>query len=118
MAEVKRLLGSSRLVTLTGPGGTGKTRLAQHVGGDVLHEYPDGVWLVELAALADPALVPQAAAFAVGVWEEPGRPVARGRWAPIREAASFEEGACCFRSSVGVGYRGQPARAAAGMTHC
>ena len=66
-------------MTLTGPGGTGKTRLALQAVADALEAYPDGVWLVELAALADPALVPQAVAVAVGVREEPGRPLAR-RW--------------------------------------
>ena len=65
----------TRLLTLTGPGGTGKTRLALQAAADALEAYPDGVWLVELAALADPALVPQAVAAAVGVREEPGRPL-------------------------------------------
>ena len=66
------LLGAQRLVTLTGPGGTGKTRLALQAAAEALEQYPDGVWLAELAALADPALVPQAVAAAVGVREEPG----------------------------------------------
>jgi non-specific serine/threonine protein kinase len=70
------LLGDGvRLLTLTGPGGTGKTRLALQAAADALEAYPDGVWLAELAALADPALVPQAVAVAVGVREEPGRPL-------------------------------------------
>nr|CAA9217654.1 Transcriptional regulator, AfsR family [uncultured Armatimonadetes bacterium] len=75
MAEVKRLLGASCLLTLTGSGGCGKTRLAVQVAADSLDEYPDGVWLVDLAALSDPSLVPQAAASALGVREEPGRPL-------------------------------------------
>jgi predicted ATPase/class 3 adenylate cyclase len=75
MAEVKRLLGEAALLTLTGSGGCGKTRLALQVAADLLEEYPDGVWLVELAALADPALVPQTVASALGVREEPGRPL-------------------------------------------
>jgi AAA domain len=75
LGEVAALLGAQRLLTLTGPGGTGKTRLALQAAADALEASPDGVWLVELAALADPALVPQAVAQAVGVREEPGRPL-------------------------------------------
>src|SRR5207237_2848216 len=75
IAEVKQLLGTTRLLTLTGSGGCGKTRLALQVAADLLEEYPDGVWLAELAALADPALVPQTVAAALGVREEPGRPL-------------------------------------------
>ncbi len=75
MVEVKKALASASLVTLTGIGGTGKTRLALQVAADLLNEYPDGVWLVELAALSDPALIPKTAALALGVREEPGRPL-------------------------------------------
>ncbi len=71
--EVKRLLTTTRLLTLTGAGGCGKTRLALEVAVGLLEAYPDGVWLVELAALSDPALVPQAVASVLGVAEEPGR---------------------------------------------
>ena len=74
-AEVKALLGSNRLVTLVGVGGIGKTRLALQAAADVLDEHPDGVWLVELAPLTDPRLVPQALASVVGVKEEAGPPV-------------------------------------------
>ncbi|MFD2421881.1 LuxR C-terminal-related transcriptional regulator [Amycolatopsis pigmentata] len=56
-AEVKRVLSSSRLVTLTGVGGVGKSRLALHVARDVRRAFPDGEWLVELAGLRDPALL-------------------------------------------------------------
>jgi predicted ATPase len=65
---------ASRLLTLTGSAGTGKTRLALEAAGGLLDDYPDGVWLVELASLADPALLPQAVAAVLGVREEPGRP--------------------------------------------
>jgi len=75
MAEVKRLLTTTRLLTLTGSGGCGKTRLALQVAADLVEEFANGVWLVELAALTDPALVPQAVASALGVREEPGRPL-------------------------------------------
>ena len=54
------MLGRSRLVTLHGPGGIGKTRLALQLASEVLEDFPDGVWLVELAGLTDPALVAQA----------------------------------------------------------
>jgi non-specific serine/threonine protein kinase len=73
VAAVRALLAHHRLVTLTGEGGSGKTRLALQVAGELLEAYADGVWLVELAPLADPALVVQAVATALGVREEPGR---------------------------------------------
>src|SRR5262249_2794668 len=75
LAEVGRLLAAERLVTLTGAGGVGKTRLALRAAADGLDRFPDGVWLVDLAPLADGALVPQAVAAAVGVREAPGRPL-------------------------------------------
>ncbi len=75
MAEIKRLLGPARLLTLAGSGGTGKTRLSLQVGADLVEEYANGVWLAELAALTDPALVVQTVAAALNVREEPGRPV-------------------------------------------
>jgi class 3 adenylate cyclase len=60
MAEVRRLLAGSRLLTITGSGGTGKTRLALQVAAELVGEEPDGVWQVELASLSDPDLVPGA----------------------------------------------------------
>ncbi len=62
VAETKRLLSTTRLVTLTGPGGAGKTRLALQVAADLLPAFPDGAWLAELAALSDSMLVPRAVA--------------------------------------------------------
>src|SRR5215218_854024 len=73
--EVKRLLAMTRLLTLTGVGGSGKTRLAIKVASDLAGAYPDGAWLVELAALSEGELVPQAVAQALGVREQPGRPL-------------------------------------------
>src|SRR5262249_52971510 len=64
------------LITLTGVGGTGKTRLALQVAADALPAYPDGAWLVALDALRDPGLVPQAMAAAVRVREERELPLA------------------------------------------
>jgi predicted ATPase/class 3 adenylate cyclase len=75
LAAVKELLANRRLLTLLGTGGLGKTRLSLQVAAEVLEDYPDGVWLVELAALTDARLVPQAVASVLGVKEEAGRPV-------------------------------------------
>jgi predicted ATPase/DNA-binding SARP family transcriptional activator len=73
MAALREALGRTRLVTLTGPGGCGKTRLALEVAGQLVEAYPDGVWLVEFAALAEAALVPWSLATALGVVEQPGQ---------------------------------------------
>ena len=73
MAEVKRLLSTTRLLTLTGPGGTGKTRLALQAAADLLDRYAGGAWLVELATLSDPSLIGQAVAAALCIQEQPGR---------------------------------------------
>src|SRR6266540_7132215 len=75
--EVRGLLSSARLVTLAGVGGVGKTRLAIRVAADVRRAFPDGVWLVDLAPLDDPALVTQTAATAIGIRDQSARwPVA------------------------------------------
>ena len=66
-AEILQLIGTHRLVTLTGSGGVGKTRISLKVGGQVLYEYPNGVWLVELAPLSDPELLPQTVASVFGM---------------------------------------------------
>jgi len=68
--EIKGLLASTRLLTLTGSGGSGKTRLALQTASDLVEEFPDGVWVVELAALSDPSLVSQEVASVLGVREE------------------------------------------------
>jgi non-specific serine/threonine protein kinase len=74
LVEVCGLMAAERLVTLTGMGGCGKTRLALEVARDQMTRYPDGVWLIELASLADPSLLPQSVASVLGVREAPGRP--------------------------------------------
>lgn len=71
--ELKELLATTRLLLLRGPGGIGKTRLALQAAADLVAEYPDGIWLVELAPLADPRLVPQAVASVLNVKEVPGQ---------------------------------------------
>ena len=73
IAECARLLEHARLLTLTGAGGCGKTRLALRLAERLLEKRPGGVWFVDLAPLADPERVAHAAAAAVGVREEPGR---------------------------------------------
>lgn len=70
--RVKSLFDSARVVTVTGPGGTGKSRLAMRVALDLLGHYPDGVWVVELTQAADGAAIPQVFAQALGLREEPG----------------------------------------------
>jgi predicted ATPase/DNA-binding CsgD family transcriptional regulator len=74
--EVKRELEITRLLTITGPGGSGKTRLALEVARDLLEDYSDGVWLVELAPLSEEALVPKAVAEALEMPERPSEPLA------------------------------------------
>jgi len=76
IVEIKRELTMTRLLSLIGVGGSGKTRLALEVAKDLVGAYPDGVWLVELASLSEGDLVPQAVAKAVGVLERPGQPLA------------------------------------------
>jgi predicted ATPase/DNA-binding SARP family transcriptional activator/DNA-binding CsgD family transcriptional regulator len=76
IVELKRELAMTRLLTLTGVGGAGKSRLALEVARDLAGAYPDGVWLVELAPLSEGTLVPQAVARAMKVREQPGRPLA------------------------------------------
>jgi predicted ATPase len=73
MVKVKTLLSAHRLVTLTGTGGTGKTRLSLQIAAEVLDSFKDGVWFIELAPLSDPALVLDTIASVLGVREEQGR---------------------------------------------
>jgi NB-ARC domain-containing protein len=76
VAEVKAALRARRVVTLTGVGGVGKTRLATEVAAGLADEFPDGVWVFELAAVADPAAVPDAVTAVLGITQQPGKSVA------------------------------------------
>jgi predicted ATPase/class 3 adenylate cyclase len=75
LAEVKQLLSNTRLLTFIGPGGTGKTRLSLQTAQEMLSSFTDGVWLVELAPLADPSLIPQTIAAIFGLREFPNLPL-------------------------------------------
>src|SRR6516164_10709287 len=75
LAAVRGLVGGSRLVTLTGAGGAGKTRLALQVAAGLADGTGDGVWVADLAPLSDPGLVAVTVADVLGVRQEPGRPV-------------------------------------------
>jgi predicted ATPase/class 3 adenylate cyclase len=74
IANIKRELKTHRLVTLTGPGGTGKTRLSLQVAADLLDHFQHGVWFIELAPLTDPDLIPQTILSAIGILEQSGTP--------------------------------------------
>ncbi len=73
IAVIKQLLTQTHLLTLTGSGGTGKTRLALRVAAELLDTFKDGVWFVELAPITDPELVPHTVAGTLGVREQQGR---------------------------------------------
>ncbi len=73
LARLRKLQAESRLLTLVGPGGVGKTRLALRLEHDVGDEFPDGTWLVDLSPIADPMLVPQALGDLLGVRQQPGQ---------------------------------------------
>jgi predicted ATPase len=75
VAEIAAGVRSRRLITLTGVGGVGKTRLALEVASHLADEFPDGVWVFELAAVADPAAIPDPVAAVLGVIQQPGKTV-------------------------------------------
>ena len=75
LAEIRTLLGNSRLLTLLGMGGLGKTRLSLQTAAEQIHNFPDGVWFLDLAPISDPALIVSETAQVLGVREEPDRPM-------------------------------------------
>src|ERR1700758_1847916 len=75
VAELQAAVKAHRLVTLTGVGGVGKTRLALEIAGQLADEFPDGVWFFELAAVTDPAAIPDAVAAVRGITQQPGKTV-------------------------------------------
>lgn len=85
LAEVTALVGRARLVTLTGPGGIGKTRLSLQAAADVMDRFPDGVHLVELAPVSDPRMVAQAVATPIGVKEEAGHSIVDALASHVRD---------------------------------
>jgi len=85
IGELSDLVRLARLVTLTGPGGTGKTRLSLRVAESLSPDYPGGVFFVELAPISDPTLIPTTIAQAVGLREDPKRPVFESLEAHLRD---------------------------------
>ena len=84
LEEVKSLLRTSRLLSLVGMGGLGKTRLSLQIAAQQIHDFPDGVWFLDLAPISDPALIVSAAAQVLGVREEPDRPLLQTVCAHLR----------------------------------
>ena len=81
-AEIKNLIAKNRLVTLTGAGGIGKTRLSIQVASREENDFPNGIWLVEFAPISDPALVPQVILTTLSLSEQTGR-------SPLRTLSDF-----------------------------
>jgi predicted ATPase/class 3 adenylate cyclase len=83
--EVKAALASARLVTLLGMGGLGKTRLSLQVAAEVMHQFTDGAWFIDLSPIRDAELVASEAAHVLGVAEEPGRPLLQTLCAHLKQ---------------------------------
>ena len=93
--EAKALLSRARLLTLTGPGGTGKTRLSLQVAADVLDRFPDGVFFVPLSAVQDPGLVPSAIAQALAVQTPGSRSPLETLVEYLRDKRATTSNSCC-----------------------
>nr|WP_081287345.1 adenylate/guanylate cyclase domain-containing protein [Mycobacterium asiaticum] len=85
VAKIQTALKAHRLVTLTGVGGVGKTCLAMEVAARLVDEFPDGVWFFELAAVTDPAAVPDAMAVVLGITQQPGKTVSESVAAALED---------------------------------
>src|SRR6201997_2903976 len=85
VAEIEAAVKAHRLVTLTGVGGVGKTRLAVEVAAHLADEFPDGVWVFELAAVTDPAAVPDAVSAVLGIIQQPGKTVSESVAAALED---------------------------------
>ena len=94
LADLETALKAHRLVTLIGVGGVGKTRLALEVATRLADSFPDGVWVIELAAVGDPAAVPEAVAAALGITQQAGLSVADS------VAAALEGRSACSSSTI------------------
>ena len=94
MLEVKRALAMTQLLTLTGAGGLGKTRLALEVASELVGAYPDGVWLVELASLTEGKLVLQTVADALGWGSSPEN------HSLTRSSMTCARSSCCWCSTT------------------
>jgi len=85
LADAKELLGGTRLLTLLGMGGMGKTRLSLQIAADLMESFPDGAWFIDLAPVRDRALVPNEVAQVLSIPEEPGRPLTQTLCAHLRQ---------------------------------
>jgi predicted ATPase/class 3 adenylate cyclase len=83
--DIKAALSTSRLVTLLGMGGLGKTRLSLQVASELMHQYTDGAWFIDLSPIRDAELVASEAAHVLGVTEEPGRPLLQTLCAHLKQ---------------------------------
>ena len=112
VAELQAAVKAHRLVTLTGVGGVGKTRLATEVAARLADEFPDGVWFFELAAVTDPAAIPDAVAAVLGITQQPGKTVTESVAAALEgrvAAAGVRQLRARCRQCRGSG-RGDPRR--------